>query len=290
MDSSFQQIADLFQLTLPEDSGADPKAVPRKTKGDDAAESAELGRHCLSQGDFQGAIKHFETAAEQGRAEDPELAVDLAAAYEYGDEGPLAFRQYLRARRLGASTDPLVGISELLKRNGRYRDSIEKLAEAIEADPANAHLRFKLAETLSAAGERKRALEAGRAAVAAKPEDAFYHFWVGDLLLSMNRDEEALESFRAAIELSPGDDYLLLRASIAFWKLDRKPEAIKAIRLASDLDPKKDLYHGLLEALLSDMGQLDEANLESDRADKMDRYDEDLMDRVLKEMGLQSAL
>jgi tetratricopeptide (TPR) repeat protein len=102
----------------------------------------------------------------------------------------------------------------------------------------------------------------------------------------MKRYEDALQSFRAAIELSPGDDFLYLRASVAFWMTGRKVEAIKAVRLASDLDIDKVLYAGMIEALLRANDQEDEADLEMDRADKMDRYDRDIVGRTLSEMGL----
>jgi hypothetical protein len=98
-----------------------------------------------------------------------------------------------------------------------------------------------------------------------------------------------LQSLRAAVELSPGDDFLYLRCSVAFWRLNMRTEAIKAIRLASDLATEKHLYHGLLEELLRANEQEDEANLEVDRASQMDRYDEDQLERTLREMGFDLA-
>jgi tetratricopeptide (TPR) repeat protein len=103
----------------------------------------------------------------------------------------------------------------------------------------------------------------------------------------MERYDEALEYLRAAIELSPGDDYLYLRATVAFWCAERRVESIKALRLASELDPEKHLYHGLLGILLEETGQIEEAALESGRAQKMDRYDEDTMSRLLSEMKIE---
>jgi len=157
----------------------------------------------------------------------------------------------------------------------------------VELEPANAFLHIKLAEALRDAGEPKRAILAAQSAVVAKPDDPFYHYWIGDLLILQGRYEEALESLRAAIELSPGDDHLYVRAAVAFWRNDRRPEAVKAVRLASDLDPAKNLYHGLLGILLEESGSLEDAAQESDRAKKMDRYDHDLLGRLLDEMGIE---
>jgi Flp pilus assembly protein TadD len=74
---------------------------------------------------------------------------------------------------------------------------------------------------------------------------------------------------------------------VAFWRANRHPEAIKAVRLAGELDPSKHLYHGLLGILLDEDGQMEEAALESDRAEKMDRYDHDMLGRLLDEMKIE---
>ena len=65
-----------------------------------------------------------------------------------------------------------------------------------------------------------------------------------------------------------------------------KTEAIKSVRLASDLDPSKNLYYGLLEELLRANDQIEEADLEMNRASKMDRYDEDVLERLLDELKI----
>jgi tetratricopeptide (TPR) repeat protein len=286
MDPSFKTIADLFQV--PQTDVSDVKPNVRKKEGETAEESDELGRQSLSEGDFETAIKHFRKAVEQRDVNDPSSRIDLAGAYSASDQFPQAMRQYERALRVKEDAEPHVGLSELYKRYGRFRDSIEHLEQAIRLEPNSPYHHFKLAETLREMGERKRALVAAQHAVAAKPDEPFYHYWMGDLLIHMGRYDEALDSLRAAIELSPGDDYLYVRAMVAFWNAGRKPEAIKAIRLASDLDPEKNVYHGLLGVLLERMGQPDEAKLESERAAKMDRYDRDTLDRLLAEMHLEA--
>ena len=47
------------------------------------------------------------------------------------------------------------------------------------------------------------------------------------------------------------------------------------------------MYHGLIGILLDEMDQLDESKLESDRAAKMDRYDHDMLGRLLDEMLIE---
>ncbi len=288
MDPSYKAIANLFAIPKPEE--LDIKRSRRKSEGDSAEESDELGKQSLNDGDFEAAIKHFRKAVEQRPEGDITSKIDLAGAYEYTDQYPEALRQYEKAlREREDAAEPRAGMSDLYKRYGRFRDSIEKLEEAVRLEPANSFYHLKLAETLRDAGEPTRALAAAKGAIAAKPDDAFYHYWIGDLLIQMKRFDEALESLRAAIELSPGDDHLYLRAAVAFWGANRRPEAIKAVRLASDLDPSKNLYYGLLEMLLDEMELTEEANLETERANKMDRYDQDLLERLANEMGISDA-
>ena len=290
MRPTYQQIADLFALPLgpgaatPEGSGA-PRVQPRT-----ADESEQLGRVSLTDGDVEAAIDYFRRAAEmRGGKTSDEILVELGSAYEYADQAPQAYRQYLKAVRAKKDNpEPLVGISDLYKRQGRFRAAIEQLEAALELEPESPLLLFKLAETLRSMGEPTRALAAGLAVVQVKPDDAFYHYWIGDLLISMGQYADALEALRAAIELSPGDDFLYLRVAVPFWRTDRQTEAVKAIRLASDLDPEKNVYHGLLEAMLTEMEQIEEADLESARADKMDRYDHDTLARTLAEMGIET--
>jgi tetratricopeptide (TPR) repeat protein len=112
---------------------------------------------------------------------------------------------------------------------------------------------------------------------------------VGDILIQLKQYPKALQSLRASVELSPGDDFLYLRCAVAFWLSDMKVEALKAVRLASDLEPEKNVYHGLLEELLRATDQEAEAELEVERARQMDRFDEDQVERVLREMGFDLA-
>jgi len=286
MEPSFKVIADLFQVDQPTDLEIHESG--HKRHGDTAEESSILGRQALGQGDVATAIRHFKEALAKSDPNDASIRIDLGGAYEYGDDYPQALRQYEKALRTQSDiAEPIVGVADLYRRYGRFKDSILKLEEAIAREPGNAHLHIKLAQTLRDARQRTKALAAAQGAIAIGPDVAFYHYWVGDLLIEMERFDEALDSLRAAIEISPGDDFLYLRATVAFWRAGRRPEAIKALRLASDLDPEKHLYHGLLGILLDENDQSEEAALESNRADKMDRYDHDMVGRLLDEMKIE---
>lgn len=286
MEPTRKDIADLFSVIV--DPQPEIDETGRKKKGDNADESVELGSQSLTEGDYERAIEHFRRAVEQRDPNDIQGRVDLAGAYEFAEMAPEALRQYEKALRVRRDQpEPLVGLSQVYKRNARYKDSLKQLEEALALEPRNAFYQFKLAEILREIGDKEAALNSARLAVSNAPVDPFYHYWVGDLLVEMGRFEEALDALRAALELSPGDDYLYLRAATAFWGSGRQQEAVKSIRLASDLDPDKHLYHGILELLLREMGQNEEADLEMERANKMDDYDRDALVRFARELNLR---
>lgn len=282
MDPSFLAISQLFQ-------GAPSETPSGHKTGRSSTESRELGETAMNDGLYTVAIDHFKRAIEQASEVTEGDVLNLAGAYEAADQLPEAFRQYERAVRLKAHPEAHLGLTDLYRRYGRYRDALEELQKAIDLNPENAFHHFKLAETLKEIGERKKALVAIDLAIVNQPEHSFYHYWKGDLLLKMKRPDDALKSFRAAIELSPGDDFLYLRAAVAFWQADRKADAIRSIRLSIELDPEKTIYNGLLAALLEANGQIEDAVHEQERADKMDSFDRAEAKRVLLEMGLGDA-
>lgn len=283
MDANYRAITELFGGV-----SADASAEGTPTKfGHSAEESDQLGRLSLEAGKYAEAIAHFRKAVEQRGPEDVTSRIDLAAALETSDQFPQAYRQYEKAIKLqGGATDARVGLSDLLKRYGKFSESIDQLKTALDAEPNSPFLNFKLSETLLEAGYPRKALPFGVQAIVGQPDNAFFHFWVGDLQTKLGMYEEALQSLRAAVELSPGDDYYYLRCVVPFWNLGMKVEAIKAARLASDLNPEKNLYYGLLEELLLANDQIEEAKLEIDRAEKMDPYDQDILEKLLEELGL----
>lgn len=279
MDNPISLITELFDL--PGASQGRQISAAREKEGRDAKESEALGKECMGDGDYDGAIVHFRRAMEQGGTATAESLLNLGAAYEAGDYMPAAYRQYQLARKVQDSGELHAGLGAIYLRFGRVKEGIKQLEESIEMEPENAFFRFKLAEALRESGHRTAALAAVQTAVATAPDESFYHFWMGDLLLEMQRYEEAATALQASLELSPGDDHTLCLASIALWGNGKRPEAIRAIRLASDLDQDKMMYPALLVRYLLAEGMPEEAQLERKRGLKADRYDLDLIERLL---------
>jgi tetratricopeptide (TPR) repeat protein len=281
MKPSFTQIAELFYAGGPEGTSPEPFE-----EGKDANESSAKGKARLQEGDFQQAIAHFRKAIEQRGAEDEADLLDLADAYAYGDAAPEALRQYERARRIADSAEAWVGIAQLHRQYGHHQEAVQDMERAIEKDPSNAFLHIRLAEMLAEAGFPKRAYALALKAVVLKPDESYYHHRAAELAAAMGDLEAAVGSFRAAIELSPGDDFLYARVASVFWRLGRHSDAVKALRLASDLDPDKERYRGLLYYVLRAAGQDEDAALQEEAADGLDRYDQDWVERFLAEAGI----
>jgi tetratricopeptide (TPR) repeat protein len=238
----------------------------------------------MAEGSFPHAIAYFQEAIRLGS---PDAVADLAAAYSAAEELPQAYGNYLRALKAGGGTDAHLGLGEVMKRSGRYRDAIAHLQKAIELEPTQSFHHYKLAETLREMGERKKALSAIESAILISPDIALYHFFTGELLVSMDRAPEALSAYRAAVELSPGDDFYYLRLAVAFWKAGKRKEAIKSVQLASDLNPEEELYPGFQAILLEEDGDLDAAIQLQEKVDKMDRYAEERLSRLLQELSIE---
>ena len=277
-DPNVEAIADLFGIATTE-------PAPSGRVGKNAEQSRMLGDSALTEGRYTEALEHFHRALDQNPKDRKGAMLNLAEAFAYGDDEAQALKQYRKAQReFGAAGEE--GVADLYKRFGRFSEAGEELKAAIAREPNNPLYRQKMSETLRDAGYPRAALKEAEAVVALAPDSSHAHFAVGELNLKLKEWQAAIDAYRAAIELSPGDDHLYLRTAVAFVRAGRMPEAIKAIRLAGDLEPEKAVYHGLLYELYSATGAEQDADLEADQTERMDRYDRDVLSRTLRDMGL----
>ncbi len=276
----YREIAELFGIEVP--TGAEE---PEESDRD--ATPTELGQQRLIEGQYEKAIAHFRKAVEVSEGEEGSALLDLASAYSVGEMLPQAYRQYLKARRLQEQNpEPYLGMSDILRREGRWDASLQELKHVVELEPSNGYPHYKMADILHAAGHKIQALEAIQNAIFVAPDQSFYHFWMADLLIELRRFEEAVESLQAAVELSPGDDHLYLRTAIAFWGAGRPQDAIKAARLASDLNPDNLVPMALMFKMHRALGQHEEAQQLKARAERLDDYDLDKLLRLLREADI----
>jgi tetratricopeptide (TPR) repeat protein len=285
MENEPQLIRELFDL--PGAGAAQVVSQYRSRVGKTREESQEIGRLCMMEGDYEGAITHFRRALEQTTGERHEILLELGAAYEAAGMSPQAYKQYKTAAKIRETGEIARGIGDVLKSYGKNTDALKELRRATEIEPGNAYNHFRLAELFRRMGHPKMALEAIAGAVSFAADDPFYHYWMGDLLLEVGRYDEAVLSFAAAAELSPGDDRLFQLSAIALWGAGKRAEAIRAARLASDLNSEDRVNYGLLEVFLRLNGQTLEADQESKRAGEMDAYDQDLLARLIYLAGIR---
>jgi tetratricopeptide (TPR) repeat protein len=290
MDASMRGVYELFHGT---DGQLSEDALARRNRvGKSYEESTRLGEAALEDGDTAGALIHFRRAVSQAEGDLALTATaqaNLAGVLSFSDDLPGATHAFLQSLQLANSAEPRAGLSDIYRREGRFRDAVAELDAAIALEPTNAFHHFKLAETLAEMGEKRRALAAMRHAIMNKPDNAFYHCFAGNLHLRLKEYSGALSSFRAAVELSPGDDYYYLRTAVAFWCLGKHPEAVRAIRMAYDLDQDKTMYAGMLYLMHSEMGQLDDAQTYAASAKRLDAYDHASIAKLRQEMGLNDG-
>ncbi|MBV6456979.1 MAG: Beta-barrel assembly-enhancing protease [Fimbriimonadaceae bacterium] len=282
MQPSLEQIAALFDLGVAQKDFSDSPL--RQREGADSEESQELGRLCLNEGDYEGAIAHYRRAIDQGPDSDGAAHIGLAAALELSEDAEAALQAYREAARLDNSADAQIGMAEILRREGDSEAGLEHLYEAVELEPDNAFALHKLSEALMAKGKGEEAVQIGLAAVAKAPETAFYHLSAAELMFRRKMFGEALGSYRAALELSPGDDYIYLRTAIALWANGHRSEAMQSLKFACDLDPENSMYAELMAVFADRLLLSDVASEYRQRAGELDRYDEDALRRVLVEL------
>lgn len=281
MSQEYKNIMELFDL--PGIGGKEVVSDARSKEGITSEESKILGTQSLDDGDYEAAIKHFKNAVEQGGEG---AGFDLGAAYEATDMIPQAFYQYEKARKTKASAEVYASLGALYRKYGKGSEAIREMELAVQAEPFNSFLHYKLAEVLRDNGYRKAAREAMSGAISSDPDEGFYHYWLGELLVKMKDFDEAAKCLQAALELSPGDDHYCQLAAVALWGQDKRKEAIRAIRLACDLDADSMVGPVILQRMLEEDGQVEEAKQEDGRVKKATRYDRDVAKRLLAPVGI----
>ena len=177
---------------------------------DPTSEEAQfyLGLLFYTQNDFKLAISPFH-AAQSLSPKDPLPTFYLAMTYDAVGDQAKALTLYQQAENLAQqksklSAEILVAYGKSLLLQGRSRDSIEKIREALEADPDSRDAHYELAKGLEHEGDFTNAAVEGERALTL-PElgtsDAQIHFLLATVYRKLNEPDLAkihLEKFRAA--------------------------------------------------------------------------------------------
>ena len=158
---------------------------------------------------------------------------------------------YQRVRELEPTNAGAVELLGLLAhREGRGREAVELLREAVRLSPLTADWHNNLGIVLNdraidkaAGGE---AVEPFRRAIELKPEFAEAHCNLGLALLRLGRPAAAERSFREALRLKPGYYEAAFQMGIAAEKLGDAAGAVAGYRRAVEIRPQSRLAWGNL--------------------------------------------
>jgi len=172
---------------------APARADLRKLQGDVA----------LKIGDKSGALAAYRAALELDRGY-VQVWLDLGRLHEAKEEWADAQAAYERALdTLPTFNEAALALADLLRRSGRPRAAVTRLAEMLEQDP------YDLPALLL----------------------------LGRALLDDKRDEQALEAFRRALKFDPDQVEALFQQGVVLARLHRYGEAVQAWEKVTRLDP-----------------------------------------------------
>ncbi|HYK12681.1 MAG TPA: tetratricopeptide repeat protein [Burkholderiales bacterium] len=141
-------------------------------------------------------------------------------------------------------------LSAALLAQGKTKDGIRHLRNAIDADPsAKAHA--QLGNVLAATGDFDGAIASYRAALALEPESVDAWSTLGALLKALARYDEAEECCAAGLRLDSTNAGLKYTLATVLFEQARVAEAIAAVRESLALQPDNPAAHSALLRMLS---------------------------------------
>ncbi len=190
--------------------------------------------------------------ADLGRLEEALESFDHAIALEPDDETP----HLRRAVTLAAL--------------GRRGEAIESYGRVVELNPANSLAHSRLAELLVAEGRSLDSMTYFGRAFYIDPDLRESRLRQTLPLEVLKRREQVLEIHRQAVERNPNDAAALHGLGMALGDLGRSAEALKAFRHSLSIDPDNGPAHLMCCAVLSYLGELEDAAESYDRAVALD--------------------
>ncbi|MBD3161299.1 MAG: tetratricopeptide repeat protein [Candidatus Eisenbacteria bacterium] len=201
------------------------------------------------------------------RAGDPERGLEVLAAHEsenadraafwslrgrmYEDLGNLdtARRDHQRAVQIDPEDPELryrLGVT--LMKAGRDEEAIDSFETCVSEDPRMVKAQINIGCILDAAGARERAVLAFQKAIEMNPASVESHCNLGAAYGDLGRRREAVEEFQRAIEIDPG--CALAHFNLGVIHLEEKPEEARvSLQRAMALEPENNdirYYLGVL--------------------------------------------
>ncbi|RMH10545.1 MAG: tetratricopeptide repeat protein [Planctomycetota bacterium] len=135
---------------------------------------------------------------------------------------------------------------------GRWDDAEAELRRALALNPYQAEWQFNLGLTLEAAGRYEQAIDAFRACHELRDGDGPAALAMGINLIRLNRPREAVEWLEQAERLDPSSVTPIVHRIDALTDLGELEQAELAFYMGQQLDPQNpDLYSAMADALLA---------------------------------------
>jgi len=201
-----------------------------------------LGLALLELKDFAGAREQLETALKLGATE-PEVRFKYATALRNLGETDLAkeqlklYQEQIRAneRRALAASKAAQGDKEM--ESGDPHKAVADYQAAVDANPDDAQLSYKLALALDRAGDSAAERTALEQTVKIDPSFALAQNQLGYLASRDGDSATAEEHFRLAVKAAPGYTQAWISLAATLGMESRFPEAQEALASALKLEP-----------------------------------------------------
>ena len=190
----------------------------------------QLGMAYSAQRSYREALESFERASSHGVTR---IGKDVAAVHAAMGE------EHLKA--------------------GRHQEAVGCYERALERNPSNAQLHFKMAGILREGNYYKRALGEYRKALDIDPNYSEAHAEAATLLeRSLNDREGAILHYKRYIQLAPNGPHAE-EASVAIERMGKAVDELRKYRKVVEKDPLRAEAHYNLAVMLQERGMFDEA-------------------------------
>ena len=163
-------------------------------------------------------------------------------------------------------------LATILETKGDYQQAADHLREALHIKPNYSIAHFKLGKLLHRQGKLEEAKAHLREVIRLVPKgDHNARGVLGTILAQQGRLDEGADCLTTELQLHPGAAVMHYNLALVRAQQKKWAEAYSSLRQACALTPEVPEYHYVLADVLRHLGRFDEANEESNRAQRFDR-------------------
>jgi tetratricopeptide (TPR) repeat protein len=213
-----------------------------------------LGSTLAKLGDLRGAQEHLEKAIQSGDRQ-PEVHYDLAKVFQgLGDKenAEQQLRTYQEVKTAQSDKTQAAGKAEVADQEMRSGNAVKAASlyrEALESDPNEALLHYKLAKALEKNDDESGEKSALERAIQLNPDLPEAQNQMGYLAARDGNSELAEKHFRAALHASPSYVVAWVNLAATLASESKWQDAKQAIGHALEIDPDNAQARQLSEAL-----------------------------------------